>query len=209
MVFIKRLSLIIFLALCLLIGISGQAQEPPNVEEGDIIFQTSRSSQSLAIQQATDSPYSHMGIILLRDGKPYVFEAAATVKYTALSDWINRGENKHFVIKRLKNAETVLTEQKKSRLRKEAQHFAGKPYDALFGWSDDKLYCSELVWKMYDRSLKIQIGKLQKIRDFNLNAPAVKQKLQERYGTQIPWDEAVISPKAMFDSPLLITVISN
>lgn len=209
MILNKRLSLIIFLALCLLIGITAQAQKQPNVEEGDIIFQTSRSSQSLAIQQATGSPYSHMGIILLRDGKPYVFEAAATVKYTALADWINRGDNKHFVVKRLKNAKTILTEQEKLRLRKEAQYFAGKPYDALFGWSDEKVYCSELVWKMYNRSLKIQIGKLQKIRDFNLNAPAVKQKLQERYGTQIPWNEAVISPKAMFDSPLLITVMSN
>jgi len=30
---------------------------------GDIIFQTSRSSQSKAIQLATNSKYSHMGII--------------------------------------------------------------------------------------------------------------------------------------------------
>ena len=45
-------------------------------QQGDIIFHTSRTSQSLAIQKATGSVYSHMGIILLRDGKPYVYEAA-------------------------------------------------------------------------------------------------------------------------------------
>src|SRR5437773_3573503 len=52
----------------------------PAVQDGDIIFQTSRSSQSLAIQRATHSPYSHMGIILYRSGRPFVFEAIATVR---------------------------------------------------------------------------------------------------------------------------------
>jgi hypothetical protein len=51
----------------------------PAVQDGDIIFQTSLSSQSLAIQRATHSKYSHMGQIVLRDGAPYVLEASATV----------------------------------------------------------------------------------------------------------------------------------
>ena len=55
------------------------AQSLPAVSDGDVIFQTSRSSQSVAIQRATHSPYSHMGIVFVRNGKPYVFEAAATV----------------------------------------------------------------------------------------------------------------------------------
>ena len=33
------------------------------IKNGDIIFQTSKSSQSKAIQLATNSKYSHMGII--------------------------------------------------------------------------------------------------------------------------------------------------
>ncbi|AHG22499.1 hypothetical protein Z042_24980 [Chania multitudinisentens RB-25] len=209
MLFNKRLGALLFLAVFLLAGLVSQAQELPKVQEGDIIFQTSRSAQSLAIQQATGSRYSHMGIILLSSGKPYVFEAAATVKYTPLSAWIDRGERKHFVIKRLKNAGHSLTAQEQLRINKQAQRFLGMPYDAQFSWSDDKMYCSELVWKIYDRALGIQIGKLQKVREFHLDTPAIKQKLHERYGTQIPWNAAVISPKAMFESPLLATVIAN
>jgi hypothetical protein len=26
--------------------------------------------------------------------------------------------------------------------------FLGKDYDLTFGWSDERLYCSELVWKV-------------------------------------------------------------
>lgn len=205
----KRLGALLFLTICLMTGLVTQARELPTLQDGDLIFQTSRSAQSLAIQQATGSRYSHMGIILLRNGKPYVFEAAATVKYTPLPAWIERGEKKHFVVKRLKNAEQILTAPIQLNLRKQAQYFAGKPYDLQFSWSDEKLYCSELVWKIYDRAAGIQIGHLQKVSEFHLDAPAVKQKLRERYGTNIPWDKQIISPKAMFESPQLVTVIAN
>jgi len=78
--------------------------DPPAVRDGDLIFQTSRSSQSVAIQRATASPYSHMGLVLFRDGKPYVFEAVATVRFTPLDRWIARGAGQHFAVKRLRNA---------------------------------------------------------------------------------------------------------
>jgi hypothetical protein len=39
-------------------------------QNGDIIFQTSQSGQSKAIQIATDSKYSHMGIVY-KIGKDY------------------------------------------------------------------------------------------------------------------------------------------
>src|SRR5437867_2402013 len=80
----------------------------PALQDGDIIFQTSRSPQSLAIQRATHSPYSHMGIILYRSGRPFVFEAIATVRYTPLGEWIDRGSGGHYVVKRLRDAANVI-----------------------------------------------------------------------------------------------------
>ncbi len=180
--------------------------EVPTVRDGDLIFHTSRSSQSVAIQRATGSKYSHMGVIVHRGGKPFVFEAVATVRLTPLGRWIARGAGHHFVVKRLRDADTALTPAAVEKLRLAARSFAGRPYDLTFGWADDRIYCSELVWKAYDRALGVQIGDLQKLRDFNLSDPAVRAKMRERYGDDIPLDEAVISPVAMFESPLLVTV---
>jgi hypothetical protein len=179
------------------------------VRDGDIIFQTSMSSQSQAIQRATGSRYSHMGIIFLRKGSPYVFEAIKTVQYTSLDKWIRRGQGKHFVVKRFQDSKRILTEASISKLKKEAQRYKGKPYDLTFEWSDDRIYCSELVWKIYDRALNIQIGRLQKLRDFNLTDALVQQKMKERYGNKIPLTEPVISPGEMFQSPNLITVMQR
>ncbi|MCL2310731.1 MAG: YiiX family permuted papain-like enzyme [Proteobacteria bacterium] len=203
------IGLITFFFSLIFLSINSCSQALPAVNEGDIIFHTSRSAQSQAIQQATGSRYSHMGLILFRQGAPYVFEASATVKYTPLAEWIARGSGKHYVVKRLKNAEQILTPDALEKLHKTANTFAGKPYDLTFEWSDERIYCSELVWKIYDRALDIRIGKLQKIREFNLDAPAVKQKIRERYGDKIPLEETVISPQAMFESPLLAIAVAQ
>ena len=178
----------------------------PAVRDGDIIFHTSRSSQSVAIQRATGSPYSHMGMVVYRNGRPFVLEAISTVQYTPLDRWIARGTGGHYVVKRLRDADSRLTPKALEKLRSAAGRFAGRPYDLVFGWSDDRIYCSELVWKAYDRGLGLRVGNLEKVRDFNLSDPAVRAKMRERYGDAIPLDEPVISPVAMFRSPLLVTV---
>ena len=72
------------------------------IQNGDIIFQISKSRQSKAIQLATNSKYSHMGIIYENDGQYFVYEAVKSVKLTPLKDWISLGESGHYVIKRLK-----------------------------------------------------------------------------------------------------------
>lgn len=178
----------------------------PRVQDGDVIFQTSRSSQSLAIQKATASPYSHMGILFHRGRSPFVFEAVAKARYTPLVEWIDRGSGGHFVVKRLKRAKLLLTPQVLAAMKRAADEMQGRPYDLTFGWSDERLYCSEVVWKLYERSLGVRIGELQRLRDFDLSAPHVQAKLRERYGAHIPLEEPVISPSAMFASPLLETV---
>ena len=174
--------------------------------DGDIVFHTSRSAQSLAIQLATKSPYSHMGIVYLRDGKPFVFEAVQPVKLTPLTEWIARGERQQFIAKRLRGADTRLTAETLRSMRAAAEQLAGKDYDPYFEWSDERIYCSELVSKIFERGAGIELGERQTIAAFDLSHPAVQQKLKERYGDRVPLDEVVVSPAAIFAAAELETV---
>lgn len=180
-----------------------------SIQNGDIIFHTSKSRQSQAIQLATGSKYSHMGIIYEDQGKYFVYEAVQPVKLTPLSEWKKRGENGHYVIKRLKNAEDVLSPAVLSNMKKVGQQYLGKSYDVYFNWSDEKIYCSELVWKIYKEAAGIEIGTLENLSDFDLSSEYVQSIMKERYGNNIPLDEKVISPAAMFNSSLLVTVEEN
>jgi len=183
--------------------------ENGEIRDGDIIFQTSLSRQSQAIQLATHSQYSHCGLIYKTDNSYFVYEAVQPVKLTSLSKWIAKGKNGKFVIKRLKNADEILTPSAINKMKQVGETFKGKNYDIYFDWSDEKIYCSELIWKIYDRSLGIKLGKLQKLKDFDLNNPIVKQTMYKRYGNNVPLNETVISPVSIYNSDLLKTVESN
>ena len=179
------------------------------IKNGDLIFQTSLSGQSKAIQLATKSKYSHCGLIYKDGNDCYVFEAVQPVKRTSLDSWIARGQDGKYVIKRLKNADQVLTPTTLIKMKQVGDQFNGKNYDRTFEWSDDRIYCSELIWKIYERATGIEIGKLEKLSNFDLTNEAVLEIMKERYGNKIPTEEIVISPASIFDSELLITVKSN
>lgn len=178
------------------------------LHNGDIIFQTSTSAQSKAIQLATHSEYSHCGIVYEDNGDWYVFEAVQPVKKTPLDEWINRGQNAEYVVKRLKDT-TALAPAALSKMKASAKAMSGKNYDLYFEWSNDRIYCSELVWKLYKDATGLEIGHLKQLKDFDLTSPAVKQKLKERYGNKIPLDEKVISPKDVYESELLETILKS
>lgn len=203
-----RISILTILIANLFISCQKDAVNTKSLQNGDLIFQTSQSAQSQAIQLATKSKYSHCGLIFLDDGKYYVFEAIQPVQKTPLSDWIARGKDSHYVVKRLKN-DKVLTADNLKKMQAAGKRMAGKNYDLYFEWSDDRIYCSELIWKIYKEGTGLEIGKLEELADFDLSNPAVKAKLKERYGNTIPKHEKVISPAAMFDSELLQTITSN
>jgi len=93
-------------------------KENKGLQDGDILFQTSLSSQSKAIQLATHSPYSHMCILLTEGGEWWVLEPIQPVKKTPLNDWINRGKDGIYVVKRLKHADSLLNSENIKALKK-------------------------------------------------------------------------------------------
>lgn len=183
--------------------------ENDKIKNGDLIFQTSLSDQSKAIQLATNSKYSHCGLLFKEGNEVYVFEAFQPVKRTPLDEWIARGKDGKYIIKRLKNSDKILIPSAITKMKEIAEDFIGKNYDKTFEWSDEKIYCSELIWKIYQRATGLEIGKLQKLSDLDLTNEVVKSIMKKRYGNKIPLSETVISPESIFESALLSTVISN
>jgi uncharacterized protein YycO len=176
------------------------------LRDGDIVFQTTESAQCKAVKLATHSPYSHCGIIFKENNKVYVYEALQPVKITPFNEWLNQGVNKKINVKRLKNADSLLTASVIQKMKTYAKKFLGKNYDFYFEWSDERIYCSEYVWKIYKNAADIEVGKLQQLKNFDLTSTEVKQILKERYGNTIPYNETVISPADIFNSDLLVSV---
>jgi len=92
-----------------------------------------------------------------------------------------------------------------ARVWAEAQ--IGKNYDAKFLWDDDNLYCSELVWKIYQHA-GIELCQPRRFSDYHLDDPKVKKVIEERYGAveKLPKDEKVVAPSDLAGSPLLVEI---
>lgn len=195
---------VIWLVLCVFTCVYINAQT--TLLEGDILFQETSSDFSDAIKIATGSKYSHCGIVLKHNGKLMVFEAVQPVKFTPLTEWINRGVNQHYVVKRLFNRDSVLTDTTLHLMYNAVANYINKPYDVYFQWSNARIYCSELVFKLYQVATGLQVGTFQGFNEFYTEDALVKQQMQKIYGTRLPVSEQFVSPLSVMQSNLLIEV---
>ena len=173
---------------------------------GDIIFQTSQSSQSLAIQVATESPYSHVGIVYIQNDKAFVFEAVNTVRLTPLDDWVDRGKKDQITVMRTKRA---LSQKQLQAMLDIGKKYQGKHYDLAFQWSDDTIYCSELVWKVYQEGAHITLSQPNQFGDYNFTHPDVYPLVQQRWGTDVDLTETVVAPSDIRHSKKLKMIYSD
>jgi hypothetical protein len=175
----------------------------PLLQEGDVLFQESRSSQSAALKAATGSRYTHVGLLERRGEAWWVIEAVSPVRRTPLSDWVARGVGGHAVVRR---PLAPLAPGRVEAVLAEARAFLGRPYDLPFLWSDEALYCSELVYKAYARGAELELTELRRHGDYRLSSPEVQAQVRARYPDGIPQDEPVVAPSDLFAASTLVTV---
>ena len=165
-----------------------------DVREGDVIFQTSPSEQSPLIQIATRSKISHCGIIVMKNGKPYVLETLKTLVVTPLDKFIARGENGKYWLKR----------SKKENIKIKYKSYLGKPYDKAFKFDNDKFYCSELIYDIYKNQLGIELCKPKKVGDYLIlgtdKLPKIEKAMKER---RIIKEQYAVAPVDIFESDYL------
>lgn len=180
----------------------------PALRDGDILFQTMGGGQSDAIALATHSKWTHVGIAF-RDGEAWmIYEAVGPVKKTSLTDWIEQGDG-HYVVKRWTESMTRLDAAAIAKLRKASDPFMGLAYDWQFRWSDEQIYCSELVWKLYHTGLGVRLCEPKPLKDYDLDSELVQRTMKERYGSALPLDEPMVAPATLFECPLLTTVVER
>lgn len=175
-----------------------------SMQVGDIIFHKSQSQQSKAIQEASGSEWTHVGIIVSKNNEWYVAEAIGPVVSTKLEDFINRGKDKEYKIYRFKHFDAQTMQEKLIKAIKQQN----KAYDIYFEFSDDKTYCSELVYKVMLSVTGHELGQVQQFKDLKLNGPQVKKLIKRRLtdiGRELNPDEEIITPVSqMLDANLIL-----
>ena len=173
---------------------TAQTDPVKEVREGDVIFQTSQSQQSPLIQIATRSKISHCGIIVMKDGEPYVLETLKTLVITPLDKFIARGKGGRYWLKR-SNIENI---------KFKYDSYLGKPYDLAFKFDNDKFYCSELIYDIYKNQLGIELCEPKKVSDYLIlstdKLPQIEKAMKKRGITK---EQYAVAPVDIFESDCL------
>ncbi len=145
---------IIFLAV-LLSNIALAQPAVNTIKTGDIIFQDMDCGNLCdAIEKVTQSygnnSFSHMGLCYWRNDSLYVIEAVGKgVILTPYQAFISRSidsiGNPKIKLARLTHKHTALAQ----RAVNIAISYLGTPYDDYYIMGDDKLYCSELMYRAF------------------------------------------------------------
>lgn len=192
----------------------------PELKNGDLVFQTIKSTQTAAIIAATSSPYTHVGIIKINEfNKPEVIEAVGPVRSIPLERWIKQGMGKRLSIKRVKNLST----EQANKILEAAKKYYGRPYDFYFLFDKEKIYCSELVHYAFQDGPAITLGKEQQVKELNTNNWLVKSLMKQRWKNYPPCmpaktfqecyktivEQKLVSPESIANDSKLKEIYSN
>lgn len=174
------------------------------LKTGYIIFQTLPGELSQVICEITESPISHCGMIIRNEnGDLSVIEAIGPVRIVPFDDFIKHGIKEKFAVIKLKDNnfkdfDKVVTEAKK---------FLGRPYDILYKFDDENIYCSELLFKAFYNAAKMEIARKVKLGDLNYKGSV--DFIKSITGGEIPLEREMVTPVDVYNSKLFVKVFSN
>jgi len=173
----------------------------PELREGDLVFETSSSSQSAPIQWASRSRWSHVGMVEVAPDGTFVVEALGKVSRTPWKAWRRRARSGgDLLVLRPRG----LSAGARSRAVERAKAFLGRRYDPRFGWGDDRIYCSELVVKAYERAAGVSYGRRERLGDLRL--AGIEGAVEERWGGEVPRDLLLVTPASLAEDRRLVRV---
>jgi len=128
-------------------------------QTGDILFIRGRTWRSfiVVLSQWNNSDFSHVGIVLIKDGVPYVIHATpegmdrGTVISEPLREFLCSKEAAEAGLYRIREGLSDIAKEAAAA----AERFAARviPFDHEFDLlSSEKLYCTELIWLSYKKA---------------------------------------------------------
>ncbi len=193
--------------------------DPPPLQDGDLVFQTSSSGQSAAVLAATGHPFTHIGIVRMDGDKALVVQAWDRVIETPLDDWQAQGDDGKIAIYRF----TGLDADAAAAIVQAAQAYEGQPYDIFFAFDNGAMYCSELPYLAF-QTVGISIGQVERLGDLNVDDATVQALIAARWQQdptcaaqglefdacrELLMDRTMITPAAIALDPQFTILYSN
>lgn len=167
--------------------------------EGDVLFQSlPHGALTNAIEGSTHSPWSHCGIVARANDEWIVYEAYGQVQSVPLKEFWSRSRDFQFAVYRFTDE---CSDRIPAVLETVEKNYIGLPYDAKYELDDEKIYCSELIYKAFRDVTGETMGTLDRLGD--LNWQPYERTIRELEGGEPPLDRMMITPRGLSDAKQL------
>jgi hypothetical protein len=202
MVRMKSIPPFFLICMCLsLLACKHNAQSDYKPMDGDVLFQALPHNPLVdAIEGVSNSKMSHCGIVEKNDGKWFVIEALGEVHGTPLEEWSERGRDEWFAAYRF----TPEYQKQVPEILAAAESFSGRPYDFHYSFDDDAIYCSELVFKAFQKVTGRGLGQPRQLQELNWRPN--EEFIRSLEGGGLPLDREIITPVDLSRAPELVKV---
>ena len=177
---------VLFIISMLLLAGCGNSIDVANLQEGDVVFIESQSSQSPYIKVGTMSKWTHCGVVVNTPEGLKILEASKTVRLTPFAKFIGSAKNDNWTVKR--------PDQKLGKSIAYSKYL-GMPYDLEFKFDNGKMYCSELVWLIY-KDQGIELCQPRMVSSFPFARIPKVRKLMNKRG--ISMDQYAVAPVDLY-----------
>jgi len=161
---------------------------------GDVLLQHIPGRLTSVIKDVTNSFYSHCGMVVIKNRQIYVIEAIGPVKYTPLSRWLKQGRDNFTQLRPL-----YFENHQLAMVVTEAEKLLGKPYDIQYELDEEKIYCSELIYKAFLRASKKEVGKKEALS--TLNWKPHEDFIRHLCRGQLPLKRELVTPESLSVNP--------
>lgn len=195
--------------LCLaLASCAGKKSTTYQPMEGDILFQSLPNEPGMdlvdAIEGATESPYSHCGMVFRENDDWWVIEAIGPVKITHMQDYIDRGREHKVWAYRFKEESRKHIPVALAAMKEDLE----KPYDARYRFDSEAIYCSELIYRGWKAATGEGLGKTVTLGSLKWEKYKPVIEAIEGQGNH-PLDREMITPRDLAKAKELELVYSK
>ena len=186
------------------------------LQTGDLILRHSEGFSSDIFKGASkrENLYSHAGITIRNsDGTVDVYHMLGGVENPNFN--LKKDSVQAFVSPTFAKAFAIyhydLTDEERIHIDSLVRYYykSNLQFDMDFDLkSDKKMYCSELVWKIY-KEMGINLCEPKTFSNYNISSPEVQKAIKQRYGTTFNMDEQVVAPVDIYESSLVKTVFNT
>lgn len=167
---------------------------------GDILFRSPVTDAEIEQKRLFGFDMSRVGVVVNDNGELAVMSVKDSVAVYELNEWLDIMVGMNFECKRYVEVDSVLMNSVFSVENDVLKKYLGKKRDYNYSWQDNSYYQTELIWKLYEREVGVELTNLDTLHNVVKGGKATEKVTKRRRLSGWGMDEETVCLNTLYRS---------